>query len=143
MNSKPKITPRLKQLTEKADLLRLSYLDEKGFPRVVPLWFAAVGGEYYVGTGKNSRKWKAIGRNSRAGWVIDGGEDRKYWAISAYGQAQEVTDLDQRAAAYRELGVKYFGSPDHSRFIEIYGKVDDAETVYFKLKQEGASAWEY
>jgi nitroimidazol reductase NimA-like FMN-containing flavoprotein (pyridoxamine 5'-phosphate oxidase superfamily) len=143
MSAKSQITPRLSELAEKAELARISYIDLTGFPRVVPVWFASIGGELYAATYASSKKWKAIIRDPRLGWVIDAGADHKYWGVSAYGRVEQVTDPELRARIYSELGVKYFGSPEHEKFVEIYGEMNDAETVYFRLKQEGASTWEY
>src|SRR5579862_7318257 len=128
MSSKSEVSPRLRELSEKAELLRFSYVDESGYPRVVPLWFVAVDGELCAGTSAKSKKWKSIRHNSRAGWSIDGGENHHYWAMSGYGQVEEITDASKRAQVYKELGVKYFGSPEDEKFVEIYGKADDPET---------------
>jgi nitroimidazol reductase NimA-like FMN-containing flavoprotein (pyridoxamine 5'-phosphate oxidase superfamily) len=138
-----KMSPRLKEFSDRQELLRLAYIDENGYPRAVPLWFAHVGDYYYMGTGASSPKAKALHRDSRAGWVIDGGDNRRYLGVSYVGRAEEVTDARLRADVYNALGTKYFGSADHAKFVEIYGKVDDAATVYFCLKPDAGSSWEY
>ena len=138
-----KISPRLKEFCDKQELLRFAYTDENGYPRAVPVWFALVGDYYYMGTGASSPKAKALNRDSRAGWVIDGGDNRRYLGVSFVGRAEEVTDARLRADVYNALGTKYFGSADHEKFVEIYGKVDDPATVYYRLKPDGGSSWEY
>lgn len=137
-----RLTPTLKEFCENQDLLRLAYVD-RGQPRVVPVWFVVIGRDYYVGTYANSPKWKAIKRKPRIGWVIDGGKQGKYKGVSAFGQAEEVTDLKLRARIYRALGVKYFGSADHPKHIEIWGEVDDPSAVYMRLKAEDGFWWQY
>ena len=138
-----KMSPRVKEFCEKQELMRLAYVDADGSLRVVPLWFVIKDDDYYFGTGTNSPKAKAIQRNGRVGWVIDGGEDRRYLGLTLTGHAEEVNDAALRAALYEALGVKYFGSPDHEKFVEIYGKVDEPATAYYRLKVEGGRAWEY
>jgi nitroimidazol reductase NimA-like FMN-containing flavoprotein (pyridoxamine 5'-phosphate oxidase superfamily) len=137
------MSPTLKAFCEEQELLRFAYLDAKGYPRVLPVWFVVIDGEYYFGTGATSAKWKAIQRNAKTGWVIDGGPMNAYKGASMCGTAEEVTDAQLRARIYEALGKKYFNSVDHPKFIEIYGGLDDTETVYLKLKAEDGLSWEY
>ena len=78
-----------------------------------------------------------------SGWAIDGGDKPKYWGVSFYGRASEVSDAEEREAIYRALGDKYFGTTDDPTFLEIYGKVDDAQTVYLRFAPEDGNSWEY
>lgn len=137
------LSPTLKAFCEHEDLLRLAYLDRSGYPRVVPVWFVMLDGAYYVGIGTNSAKWKAMQRDTRVGWVIDGGEPSRYKGASMRGRAEEVRDATQRARVYDALGKKYFGAADHARFVEIFGSVDDPDTVYLRLVPEDGLTWEY
>ena len=137
------LSPTLKEFCEKQELLRLAYTDGRGYPRAVPLWFVIIDGDYHFGTDAASAKAKAIERDPRVGWVIDGGANGKYKGVSMYGQAEKVTDGQERAEIHRALGMKYFGAVDHPQFKEIYGEADDAETVYLRLKGEDGISWEY
>jgi nitroimidazol reductase NimA-like FMN-containing flavoprotein (pyridoxamine 5'-phosphate oxidase superfamily) len=138
----PDLSPTLRDLCDTEELLRLAYLDRKGYPRVVPLWFVRLEGDDYVGTGASSAKWKAVQRDPRVGWVIDGGTRNHYKGASMRGRAEEVRDAAGRARAYEALGKKYFGASDDPKFVEIFGNVDDAETVYLRLMSEDGSTWE-
>jgi nitroimidazol reductase NimA-like FMN-containing flavoprotein (pyridoxamine 5'-phosphate oxidase superfamily) len=137
------LSPTLREFCDKEELLRLAYLDSKGYPRVVPVWFVMIEGDYYVGTGATSAKWKAMQRDARIGWVIDGGTRGRYKGASMRGRAEEVRDATWRARVYDALGKKYFGAPDDPQFIEIFGNADDAETVYLRLVPEDGLTWEY
>jgi hypothetical protein len=59
------------------------------------------------------------------------------------GRAEEVSEALVRARVYEALGRKYFGAPDAPRFIEIFGQVDDPETVYLRLVPADGLMWEY
>jgi nitroimidazol reductase NimA-like FMN-containing flavoprotein (pyridoxamine 5'-phosphate oxidase superfamily) len=133
----------LKEFCQKQELLRLAYVDGRGRPRVVPVWFVVLGADYYVGTGAESPKSKAIRRNGRAAWAIDGGKQGKYKGVSMSGKAEEVTDTKLRTRIYRAFGKKYFGSADHPKHVEIWGEVDDPSSVYMLLKPEDGFSWEY
>ena len=137
-----KPTSSLTQFCEKQELLRLAYVD-RGYPRVIPVWFVVIGRHYYAGTYANSLKWKAINRKPRIGWVIDGGKQNKYKGVSMFGEAEEVTDRKLRAKIYRALGEKYYGSADHPKHIEVWGEVDDPSSVYMRLKPDDGFGWEY
>ena len=137
------LSPTLQAFCQHAELLRLAYLDRQGFPRVVPVWFVIIDRAYYVGTGTTSAKWRAMQRDARIGWVIDGGSRSGYKGASLRGRAAEVRDATMRARVYDALGKKYFDTPEDAKFIEIFGRVDDPATVYLQLIPEDGLTWEY
>ena len=137
------LSPTLQAFCQHAELLRLAYLDRQGFPRVVPVWFVIIDRAYYVGTGTTSAKWRAMQRDARIGWVIDGGPRSGYKGASLRGRAAEVRDATMRARVYDALGKKYFDTPEDAKFIEIFGRVDDPATVYLQLIPEDGLTWEY
>jgi nitroimidazol reductase NimA-like FMN-containing flavoprotein (pyridoxamine 5'-phosphate oxidase superfamily) len=137
------LSPTLQAFCAEAELLRLAYLDRHGYPRVVPVWFVWLEGAYYIGIGATSAKWKAMQRNDRVGWVIDGGTRSHYKGASMPGRAAAVGQGGDRARVYEGLGRKYFGAADDAEFVKIFGAVDDPETVYVRLMPEGGLTWEY
>ena len=137
------LSPTLQAFCQHAELLRLAYLDRQGFPRVVPVWFVMIDRAYYVGTGTTSAKWRAMQRDARIGWVIDGGPRSGYKGASLRGRAAEVRDATVRARVYDALGKKYFDTPEDAKFLEIFGRVDDPATVYLQLIPEDGLTWEY
>ncbi|MGH9761538.1 MAG: pyridoxamine 5'-phosphate oxidase family protein [Blastocatellia bacterium] len=137
------LSEKLKQFCDRADLLRLCYVDKNGQPHGVPVWFAVVDGAYYTGTYTSALKTAALRSNPKAGWVIDGGERPRYWGASFSGHVEEVSDPKVRAAIYNKLGEKYYGSTGDEEFVKIYGLLDDPNTTYFKLVAENQSGWEY
>jgi nitroimidazol reductase NimA-like FMN-containing flavoprotein (pyridoxamine 5'-phosphate oxidase superfamily) len=137
------LSDSLKEFCEKQELLRLAYIDGSGYARAVPLWFVIINGNCHVGTGATSAKRKAVENNPHVGWVIDGGERNHYKGLSERGHAEEVTDPEWRRRVYDALSVKYFGSTGHAKFVEIYGEVDDDDTIYWRLVPEDRISWEY
>src|SRR5262245_1226446 len=137
------LSPTLQAFSEEAELLRLAFVDRQGYPRVVPVWFVLIDGAYYIGIGTASAKWKAMQRNPRVGWVIDGGTRGHYKGASIRGRAEEVREATWRARVYDALGQKYFGAADHSEFVNIFGQVDDPETIYVRLTPDVGLTWEY
>jgi hypothetical protein len=137
------LSPTLQPMVEQSDLLRLAFLVRQGYPRVVPVWFVLIDGAYYIGIGTTSAKWKAMQRNPRVGWVIDGGTRGHYQGISMHGLAEEVGEATWRARVYNAPGRKYFGAADDTEFINIFGPVDDPESVYVRLIPKAALTWEH
>ena len=137
------LSPTLQAFCEQAEILRLAYLDRQGYPRVVPVWFVQLDGACYIGTGTSSPKWKAMQRDARVGWVIDGGQRSHYKGASMRGHVEEVQEATVRARVYEALGRKYFGVPNDPQFITIFGHVNDPETVYLRLVPEDGLTWEY
>src|SRR5918992_55511 len=97
------LSDTLKEFCEKQELVRFAYVDGSGYPRAVPLWFVIINDEFYVGTGATSAKRKAVERDSRVGWVIDGGERSHYKGVSERGHVEEVTDSGLRRRIYDAL----------------------------------------
>jgi nitroimidazol reductase NimA-like FMN-containing flavoprotein (pyridoxamine 5'-phosphate oxidase superfamily) len=137
------LSPSLQIFCAQQDLLRLAYIDRQGYPRVVPVWFVILDDQYYIGTGTTSPKWKAMQRDARVGWVIDGGARNAYKGASMRGRVEEVSEPILRASIYEALGTKYYGSPGDTKFIDIFGRVDDPDTVYLRLIPEAGLTWEY
>jgi nitroimidazol reductase NimA-like FMN-containing flavoprotein (pyridoxamine 5'-phosphate oxidase superfamily) len=137
------LSPTLEAFCQQAELLRLAFLDRQGYPRTVPVWFVLLEGAYYIGIGTTSAKWKAMQRDSRVGWVIDGGTRGHYKGASMRGRAEEVRDATWRARVYEALEQKYFGTAADAEFVNIFGQVDDPETVYVRLVPDAALTWEY
>ncbi len=75
--------------------------------------------------------------------VIDGGPRSGYKGASLRGHVEEVRDATMRARVYEALGRKYFGTLEQAKFVEIFGRVDDPETVYLRLVPEDGLTWEY
>ena len=80
---------------------------------------------------------------ARVGWVVDGGTRGHYKGASIRGRAEEVREASARARVYDALGTKYFGAADHAEFVNIFGQVDDPETVYVRLVPDVGLTWEY
>jgi nitroimidazol reductase NimA-like FMN-containing flavoprotein (pyridoxamine 5'-phosphate oxidase superfamily) len=137
------LSPTLQALIGEAELLRLAFVDRQGYPRVVPVWFVLIDGAYYIGIGSSSPKRRAMQRDARIGWVIDGGSRGHYQGVSIRGHAEEVRDATWRAKVYDALGKKYFGAADDAEFANIFGQVDDPETVYVQLTPNAALTWEH
>ncbi len=137
-----RLSTTIQKFIEKQELLRIAWT-EGGGARVVPVWFVIIDRKYYIGTGSKSAKWRAMKKRPRVGWVIDGGMKGKYKGLSMHGKADEVTSRKLRAKLYSAFGRKYFGSAGNPKHKEIWGEVDDPESVFIHLKAADGFWWEY
>lgn len=133
----------LKEWSEKQELMRLSYLDDRGALHVVPVWFVDIDGHHCFATDSDHGKSKGFRQDPRAAWVIDGGANPEYRGLSYTGKAEEVSDAGLRERIYNALVQKYFKSPADPNIDKILGKVNAARTAYFKLTPQSGSFWEY
>lgn len=137
------VPAKLKDASSKSELLRLSYLGDNGVPQVIPVWFIPIDDTYYVATDAGHGKARALLRDPRAGWVIDGGDNPNYWGVAYSGRAQVVNDQALRSRIYTAMAEKYFSSPDDPNVEALFGKPDDPKTVYFALLPDRVRSWEY
>jgi hypothetical protein len=63
--------PVVAELLAGANLARLSYIGLDGRPRVVPIWFAFIDGEFIMVTGPKADKVRAIEANGAVALSID------------------------------------------------------------------------
>ena len=138
-----KLSKNIKAFCDEQELVRIGYEDTEGDLHVVPVWFVDLDGFYCFGTETDSLKSRSLRQKPDAGWVIDGGENRKYKGASFSGRAEAIAEKATRAKVYKALGMKYFGTVDHPKFLEIYGEQDDPAATYFRLNPKTVSSWEY
>lgn len=130
---------KMKQFCQTQKLLRLSYLDGKGYPRVVPVWFISRGNDFILGTEDFSAKWRSIRKSPNVGWVIDDGTTVKsYKGVSFWGTAKPMTDHRVQRQTFRAVGMKYFDSTEHPTLIELFGQ---PHSIFIRLKPEHFFCW--
>lgn len=136
----PKMTIKLRRFCDGQDLLRLAYIDGGGHPRVVPTYFIRVADSFVIGTWDASAKWRYIRKNAKVGWVIDGGTNTyNFRGASMWGFAAEITEPRLQRRVRLELSMKYFGSTQHPRAIQLFA---GSGCIFIKLIPEGFYTWD-
>ena len=67
----PQDDPVIDKLLKGAYLARLAYIGLDGRPRVVPIWYAYLGGEFIMVTGPKADKVPALEKNGAVALTID------------------------------------------------------------------------
>ena len=64
------------------------------------------------------------------------------WTVTS-SSMPSLSSATMRARVYEALGRKYCGTSDAAKFVEIFGRVDDPESVYLRLVPEDGLTWDY
>ena len=104
--------PVVAGLLSGANLARLAYVGLDGRPRVVPIWFAHLDGEFVMVTGPKADKVPAIERNGAVALTIDSSTP-PYHVLLVNGDAT-VEHTDGMAEEYPAIVERYLG-PDGAK----------------------------
>lgn len=99
--------PVVAELLSGANLARLSYIGLDGRPRVVPIWFAFIDGEFIMVTGPKADKVRAIEANGAVALSIDSSTP-PYHVLLVDGDAT-VEATDGMAAEYPDIVGRFLG----------------------------------
>ncbi len=131
---------KLRKFCESQDLIRLAFVDSRGYPRVVPAYFIPMAGSFVLGTWGYSAKWQFIQKNPKVGWVIDGGANSyDYRGVSFWGSAEKVEDPRLCRRAFLALSMKYFGSAEHPRSLQLFA---GPGCIFIRLRPERFYSWD-
>ncbi len=100
--------PVVAELLAGANLARLSYIGLDGRPRVVPIWFAFVDGEFIMVTGPKADKVRAIEANGAVALSIDSSTP-PYHVLLVDGDAT-VEATEGMAAEYPDIVGRFLGA---------------------------------
>ncbi len=100
--------PVVAELLGSANLARLSYIGLDGRPRVVPIWFAFIDGEFIMVTGPKADKVRAIEANGAVALSIDSSTP-PYHVLLIDGDAT-VEATDGMAAECPDIVGRFLGA---------------------------------
>ena len=115
-------------------------LRRDGMPISTPVWFVVYGGSVYFGSPSKSKKVARLGRDSKVGFLVEGGERwAELWAVHLTGNATLIDDAAEQEAVTALLAEKYagFSTPrsqypeDSRRFYE-----SDTQRVMYRIDAE-------
>jgi PPOX class probable F420-dependent enzyme len=115
-------------------------LRRDGMPISTPVWFVVHEDAVYFGTPSMSKKAARLRRDSKVGFVIEGGKRwAELWAVHLAGRATPVDDPAELAAVAAAQAEKYagFSTPRHEypedtrRFYE-----SDTRRIVYRIDAE-------
>lgn len=110
------------ELLERNMVMRLSTVDPRGRPHVVPIWFYADRdyGSVYFSTPEDTRKARDVEANPKVSLTVDEGE--YYFELRAVvleGDASVVEDEEERAHVEQRWCQKYFEQEARPEFMDL------------------------
>ncbi|HVP05368.1 MAG TPA: pyridoxamine 5'-phosphate oxidase family protein [Dehalococcoidia bacterium] len=107
MTALPNDDPVVQKLLDEPNLARLAYIGLDGRPRVVPIWFAFIGGDIVMVTGPKAEKARALANNSAVALTIDSAKP-PYNVLLIDGDAT-LEPVEGMAPEYRPIVERYLG----------------------------------
>ena len=95
----------IKKLLQGAYLARLAYIGLDGRPRVVPIWYAYINGEFVMVTGPKADKVKALEANGAVAITID--SDQPPYSVLLVDGDATVEKTEGMAEEYPAIVTRY------------------------------------
>jgi nitroimidazol reductase NimA-like FMN-containing flavoprotein (pyridoxamine 5'-phosphate oxidase superfamily) len=106
-------------------------LRRDGMPMSTPVWFVIYAGAVCFGTPSKSRKAARLRRDSKVGFLVEGGKRwAELWAIHLTGHATLIDDVAEQEAVAALQAEKYAGfSTPRSEYPEDSRRFYESDTV--------------
>lgn len=106
-------------------ILRISTIDKRGIPHIVPVWYEYVNGKFYVGTNTSTKKARNIRKNSRVGFCIDAGvRTPNIFGIMGTGKANLILDKKRVSTLAKKILRRYFQNLNNKSAQELLADTD-------------------
>lgn len=121
MEQLPLDDPVVRSLLDEPNLARLAYIGTDGRPRVVPIWFAYLGGDIIMVTGPRAEKLRALGANPAVALTIDSAK-LPYNVLLVDGDAA-LEPVEGMAPEYRPIVERYLGAGAEGYLAQLLPRV--------------------
>jgi PPOX class probable F420-dependent enzyme len=113
--------PIVRKLLDEPNLARLAYIGADGRPRVVPIWFAHIGGDIVMVTGPKAEKARALAKNPAVALTIDSATP-PYKVLLIDGDAT-LEPVEGMAPEYRPIVERYLGVAAEAYLAQLLPRV--------------------
>ena len=113
--------PVVKRLLGGANLARLAYVGLDGRPRVVPIWFAYLDGDFLMVTGPRAEKVRALQANGAVALTIDS-QRPPYDVLLVNGEAT-LEPTEGMAPEYPMIVERFLGEGAEAYLVGMRGRV--------------------
>jgi nitroimidazol reductase NimA-like FMN-containing flavoprotein (pyridoxamine 5'-phosphate oxidase superfamily) len=118
--------------------LRLSCVDEAGWPVVLSLWFLYEGGSFYCATPERARVVSYLRREPRCAFEV-AADQPPYCGVR--GRAVATIDRETGIQTLERLLIRYVGSTDNPLAEKLLNR-DEAE-VTIRLEPQSFHSWNF
>ena len=121
-------------------VLRLSTIDKKGIPHIVPVWYSYNRKVIQIGTNTRTRKVKNIKNNSQVSFCVDVGINApNIYGVMGQGLASLVLEKSKVKRIAKKILSRYFKTMDNKSAIELWNDTD----CIIEIIPEKFSVWNY
>ncbi|MFQ5439849.1 MAG: pyridoxamine 5'-phosphate oxidase family protein [Nitrosopumilaceae archaeon] len=121
-------------------ILRLSTLDKKNTPHIVPVWYIYSSKKFYIGTNTRTRKAKNLKKNKRVAFCVDAGINApNIFGVMGRGNANLILEKNKVKKIATKILLRYFKNMKNKSAIEL---LEDTDCVV-EIIPEKLSQWSY
>ena len=124
--------------TEK--ILRLSTIDDKGNPHIVPVWYAYIEKKFYIGTNTSTKKAKNLKKNKKVSFCIDVGINApNIYGVMGNGSAKLILEKTKVTKYARKILSRYYKTLQNKAAQEL---LDDTNCI-IEITPKKISQWSF
>ncbi len=127
MSELPHDDPVVDKLLEGAYLARLAYIGLDARPRVVPIWYAYINGEFIMVTGPKADKVKALEANGAVAITID--SDQPPYSVLLVDGDATVEKTEGMAVEYPDIVTRYLAGAAEQYLAGMRGRVREQRRI--------------
>ena len=121
-------------------VLRLSTIDKKGFPHIVPVWYSYNRKVIQIGTNTRTRKAKNVKSNPQVSFCVDVGINAPdIFGVMGQGAAKLVLEKNKVKRIAKKILLRYFKTIDNKSAVELLNDTD----CIIEIIPEKFSVWNY
>ena len=108
------------QFLKTQKVLRLSTVNRKGIPHIVPVWYLYSNKKFYIGTNARTKKAKNLGQNKKVSFCVDVGiKSPDIFGVMGTGKANLVLDESKMKRIAKKILLRYFRSLKNKSAIDL------------------------
>lgn len=121
-------------------ILRLTTINPKGMPHIVPVWYLYNTKKFYIGTNTQTIKIKNLQKNNRVAFCIDTGVNSPdIYGITGQGIAKLILEKDSITKIATKILLRYFKSLANKSAQRL---LDDTDCI-IEILPNKISKWHY
>ena len=128
------------QFLKTQKVLRLSTVDRKGIPHIVPVWYLYSNKKFYIGTNTRTKKAKNLGQNKKVSFCVDVGiKSPDIFGVMGTGKANLILEESNMKRIAKKILLRYFRSLKNKSAIEL---LDDTDCI-IEIIPKKLTSWSY
>jgi nitroimidazol reductase NimA-like FMN-containing flavoprotein (pyridoxamine 5'-phosphate oxidase superfamily) len=120
-------------------VLRLTTIDNKKTPHIVPVWYMYSSKKIYIGTNTKTQKAKNVKKNNKVAFCVDVGVNSPIYGVMGQGNANLILENNKVKHIAKKILARYFKNIQNKSAIELLDNTD----CIIEIVPERFSVWSY